>query len=132
MAATPPICDFGWKAVDFHLPATDGRAYSLADIRGPKGTLIAFICNHCPYVKAVIGRLVRDAKELKGATVYIKVAFRDALSLDANDPTALNNLSWLLAFQPQKHAEALRLVQHAIKTIGPLAGPDSIDRGTAV
>lgn len=71
MAATPPICDFGWKAVEFRLPAIDGKSYSLADIRGPKGTLIAFICNHCPYVKAVIGRLVRDAKDLKSAGVGV-------------------------------------------------------------
>jgi peroxiredoxin len=65
MAAIPPVCDFGWKAPDFRLPATDGKIYSLADVRGEKGTLITFICNHCPYVKAVIGRLVRDANELK-------------------------------------------------------------------
>jgi peroxiredoxin len=65
MAAVPPICDFGWKAPDFRLPATDGKTYSFADLRGPKGTLIAFICNHCPYVKSVIGRLVRDANDLK-------------------------------------------------------------------
>jgi peroxiredoxin len=71
MSAIPPICNFGWKAVDFRLPATDGRTYSFADIRGPKGTLIAFICNHCPYVKAVIGRLVRDAKDLKVARIGV-------------------------------------------------------------
>lgn len=65
MAAIPPLCNFGWKAPDFRLPATDGKTYSLADLRGPKGTLIAFICNHCPYVKSVIGRLVRDANDLK-------------------------------------------------------------------
>ncbi|MBL8908271.1 MAG: redoxin domain-containing protein, partial [Rhizobiales bacterium] len=59
MAATPPVCDFGWKARAFELPGTDGKIYSLSDIRGPKGTLIAFICNHCPYVKSVIDRLVR-------------------------------------------------------------------------
>jgi len=72
MASTPPICDFGWKAGDFCLPATDGKAYALADIRGPKGTLLAFICNHCPYVKAITGLLVRDAKDL--AKVGIGVA----------------------------------------------------------
>ena len=65
--ATPPICDFGWKAPAFELPATDGKIYALSDIRGPKGTLIAFICNHCPYVKSVIDRLVRDAKDLQAA-----------------------------------------------------------------
>jgi peroxiredoxin len=60
-----PICDFGWPAPDFRLPATDGKTYALADIRGPKGTLIMFICNHCPYVVGVIDRIVRDAAALQ-------------------------------------------------------------------
>jgi peroxiredoxin len=64
MAAIPPVCDFGWKAPGFRLPATDGRVYGLDDIRGPKGTLVMFICNHCPYVLAVIDRIVRDARDL--------------------------------------------------------------------
>lgn len=59
------ICDFGWKARDFALKGVDGKVYTLADVRGPKATLIAFICNHCPYVKAVIGRLVEEAKALE-------------------------------------------------------------------
>ena len=71
MAALAPVCDFGWKAPDFRLRATDGKTYSLADIRGPKGTLIVFICNHCPYVKAVAPRLVRDAKELQAAGIGV-------------------------------------------------------------
>ena len=65
MAAQSPICDFGWKAVDFSLPGTDGSTWSLADVRGPNGTLVMFICNHCPYVKAVIDRIVRDCRELE-------------------------------------------------------------------
>jgi len=65
MAAQTPVCDFGWKAVDFSLPGVDGRTYNLADVRGPRGTLIMFICNHCPYVKAVIDRIVRDCRELE-------------------------------------------------------------------
>ena len=64
MAAVPPLCDFGWKAPHFTLPATDGRSYSLEQLKGRNGTLVAFICNHCPYVKSVIGRLVRDADDL--------------------------------------------------------------------
>lgn len=59
------ICDFGRKAPDFALKGVDGKTYGLADIRGPKGTLVTFICNHCPYVKAVIGRLVDEAKALR-------------------------------------------------------------------
>ena len=56
---------FGWKARDFALEGVDGRTYSLADVRGPKGTLVAFICNHCPYVRAVIGRLAAEAAALE-------------------------------------------------------------------
>ena len=65
MAVETPICNFGWKAPDFTLPGIDGKTYSLAGLRGERGTLIMFICNHCPYVKAVIDRIVRDATELK-------------------------------------------------------------------
>ena len=65
MAAQAPVCDFGWNATGFTLRATDGRTYSLADLQGEHGTLIMFICNHCPYVKAVIDRIVRDAREIK-------------------------------------------------------------------
>ena len=64
MASVPPICDFGWKARDFRLPATDGKTYAFADIRGAKGTVLVFMCNHCPYVKAVIDRLAADARTL--------------------------------------------------------------------
>ena len=60
-----PICDFGKKAETFQLKSTDNKIISLNDIKGDKGTLIMFICNHCPYVKAVIEDIVEDCKELK-------------------------------------------------------------------
>ena len=59
------ICDFGWKARDFKLKGVDGKSYKLADVRGPKGTLVVFICNHCPYVKASIDRIVAEAQALR-------------------------------------------------------------------
>jgi peroxiredoxin len=65
MAATPPVCDFGAPAPHFELPATDGRTYHFEDIKGPKGTLVVFICNHCPYVKAISFRLAETAKTLQ-------------------------------------------------------------------
>lgn len=65
MAEQTPICNFGWKAPSFSLPGVDGKTYCLADLQGKNGTLVVFICNHCPYVKAVIDRIVRDANELK-------------------------------------------------------------------
>ena len=81
MAVKTPICDFGWEAPDFDLPATDGRRYGVSDIRGSKGSLIMFICNHCPYVKAVIDRIVRDAAELRELGIGVA-------AICANDATA--------------------------------------------
>ena len=65
MAEHTPICNFGWKAPSFSLPGVDGKTYGLDGLKGENGTLVMFICNHCPYVKAVIDRIVRDANELK-------------------------------------------------------------------
>ena len=59
-----PICDFGKKAEDFKLNSTDNKIISLNDIKGENGTLIMFICNHCPYVKAVIEDIVEDCNKL--------------------------------------------------------------------
>ena len=74
-----PVCDFGWKAVDFALPGVDGKTYSLKDVAGPNGLLVMFICNHCPYVKAVIDRIVRDVKDLQALGI-------GAVAIMANDP----------------------------------------------
>jgi peroxiredoxin len=66
MALTPtPVCNFGWKAPDFALKGVDGKTYSLKDVRGPKGTLVVFICNHCPYVRAIADRLSEEARALQ-------------------------------------------------------------------
>jgi peroxiredoxin len=71
MAVVPPLCDFGWRPPAFRLPATDGKVYSLEDIRGDKGTLIVFICNHCPYVIAIADRLASEAGELQAAGIGV-------------------------------------------------------------
>jgi peroxiredoxin len=63
-AATPPVVNFGWPAADFRLTDTKGKIWTLASLRGPKGLLLMFICNHCPYVLAVIDKIVRDSKAL--------------------------------------------------------------------
>ena len=59
-----PICDFGKKAEDFELNSTENKIISLNEIKGENGTLVMFICNHCPYVKAVIKEIVEDCKKL--------------------------------------------------------------------
>ena len=60
-----PVCDFGKKAEDFKLKSINNKLVSLNDIKGDKATLIMFICNHCPYVKAIIKDLAKDCNELK-------------------------------------------------------------------
>jgi peroxiredoxin len=75
-----PICDFGQPAVDFNLPGVDGRHWSLQDCRGENGLLVMFICNHCPYVKAVRERIVRDARDLLDYGIK-------SVAIMANDPT---------------------------------------------
>jgi peroxiredoxin len=74
-----PVCDFGQKAPDFALPGVDGRTWRRDDSVGPNGLLVMFICNHCPYVKAVRERLVRDTRELMTLGV-------GSVAIMANDP----------------------------------------------
>ena len=79
MAAQSRVCDFGWKAVDFDLPGVDDRRHTLASARGPNGLLVMFICNHCPYVKAIRARIVRDCRELAGHGI-------GSIAIMSNDP----------------------------------------------
>ena len=81
MAAIPPVCDFGWQAPDFSLPATDGGTYALHDVMGERGLVIAFICNHCPYVLAIVDRIIRDARDLRGHGIGFA-------AICSNDPIA--------------------------------------------
>lgn len=74
-----PVCDFGTLAIDFALPGVDGKVHTLEGCMGEKGLLVMFICNHCPYVKAVLDRMVRDTREL-GALGIKSVAIM------SNDP----------------------------------------------
>lgn len=75
----PPVCDFGWKARDFNLLGVDGQRYNLASARGTKGLLVMFICNHCPYVKSIRERIVRDTLELKQLGI-------NSIAIMSNDP----------------------------------------------
>ena len=81
MEVNTPICDFGWEAPDFALEAIDGKTYRLADVRGPNGTLVMFICNHCPYVRAVASRIAHEAKDLQSEGI-------GAIAIMANDAEA--------------------------------------------
>ena len=82
VALETPICDFGWKAPEFNLIGIDNKYYSFQDIKGTNGTLVMFICNHCPYVKSVIHRIVEDVTILKEKGIGV-IAI---MSNDVNDP----------------------------------------------
>jgi peroxiredoxin len=75
-----PVCDFGVPAVDFSLPGVDGQIWTLEKCRGEKGLLVMFICNHCPYVKAVRERIVRDTRELLDSGI-------NSVAIMSNDPS---------------------------------------------
>lgn len=64
MLLDTPVCDFGWQAPDFTLKDPSGTAHSMQGALTEKGLLIAFICNHCPYVQAIADRLAGDAQTL--------------------------------------------------------------------
>ncbi len=75
-----PVCDFGLPAIDFALPGVDGKTWTLKEAAGENGLLVMFICNHCPYVKAIRDRIVRDTNELKALGI-------NSVAIMANDPT---------------------------------------------
>ena len=87
MAAHPPICEFGWPAPEFQLPDVDGKIWSLDDVRGQNGTLVMFICNHCPYVLAIVERIVREAEALQAIDIgVVAIMSNDWLSYPADAP----------------------------------------------
>lgn len=122
MVAIPPLCDFGWKAPEFRLPSTDGRHYSLHDLKGENGTLVVFMCNHCPYVKAILDRLIRDAKDLAVLGV-------STVAISSNDPETYPEDSF-----PEMQALARRLAfpfpylfdesQDVARAYGAICTPD--------
>jgi len=75
-----PVCNFGEKAIDFSLPGVDGIEWSLNSAVGEKGLLVMFICNHCPYVKSIRDRIVRDTLELRDEYGV------NSIAIMANDP----------------------------------------------
>ncbi len=87
VSTATPICDFGMHAPGFDLPGTDGRRHTLASARGPKGLLVMFICNHCPYVKAVLPRILRDSRELKTLGI-------GSIAIMSNDPGEYPEDDW--------------------------------------
>lgn len=94
MAAIPPVCDFGWKAPDFTLPDTNGTLTSLGDMRGENGTLVVFICNHCPYVLSVLDRIIRDARDLQALGVgVVAISANDVAAYPQDGPEHMKKLA---------------------------------------
>jgi peroxiredoxin len=97
-AASPPIVNFGWRASDFRLADTRGKIWTLDTLRGSKGLLLMFICNHCPYVLAVIDKLAREGRQLHGMGFGVA-------AICSNDATAQPEDSYekMGAFARQHH-----------------------------
>ena len=107
MAATPPPPTLDTPAPDFRLPGTDGRTYAFEDVAGENGTVIVFICNHCPYVKAVIDRVVADARALMAEGIGLAaICSNDADAYPADSFAAMQRFAQAHAFPfPYLHDE---------------------------
>jgi len=117
-----PACNFGWHAADFDLLGVDGRRYRLQDMRGGCGILIMFICNHCPYVKAIRERIVRDCEELTSYGIA-------SIAIVSNDPVNYPEDSYenMKAVAKQYHYPFPYLwdeTQEVAKAYGAVCTPD--------
>ncbi|MFC1719610.1 thioredoxin family protein [Pseudomonadota bacterium] len=123
MASTlTPVCDFGAPAPDFSLEGTDGRIWSLSDCAGPKGLLVMFICNHCPYVKAISEKLVRDTAELESLGV-------NSVAIMSNDPAdypedSFENMKRVAAKFHYSFPYLIDRSQDVAKSYGAVCTPD--------
>ena len=127
-----PVCDFGWTPPGFTLPATDGQSCSLDDIRGSNGTVVMFICNHCPYVLAVLDRLIADARQLQETGIGVAaICANDATTHPADSFENMARMAREHAFPfPYLHDES----QEVARTWGAACTPDffGFDAGMAL
>jgi peroxiredoxin len=117
-----PLCDFDLPAPDFNLPGVDGRRWTRDDCMGDKGLLVMFICNHCPYVKAVIHRILRDAREL--APLGIR-----CVAIMSNDPAdypedSFENMKIIAKEMDFPFPYLLDETQEVAKAYGAVCTPD--------
>ena len=81
VALTTPEVDRGWKAEEFNLISVDGNYYDLDEVKGDNGLVVAFICNHCPYVKSIVDKIAREANELRELGVgFVAINSNDSIS----------------------------------------------------
>jgi len=94
MLLDTPICDFGLKAPDFKLISHDKKSYSRDELAGDNGLLIAFICNHCPYVQAIIANFVSDAQKLQNLGIQtVAIMPNDYISYQADSPKKMGDFA---------------------------------------
>ncbi|TGN61698.1 thioredoxin family protein [Paracoccus liaowanqingii] len=94
MAVSPPVCDFGAAWHDFALPTGDGQVVTLANVAGARGTLVMFICNHCPYVRAILDRILRDAHDLMDQGIgVVAISANDAETYPQDGPAEMARLA---------------------------------------
>jgi len=100
MLLDTPICDFGWKAPDFTLSDPDGKRFTMSEHLGERGLLIAFICNHCPYVVAIADRLAQDASELMSEGINVlAVMSNDYTYVPADNPDNMKKFAQHYGFK---------------------------------
>ena len=122
MLLDTPICDFGRKAPDFKLISHDKKSYSRDELAGSNGLLIAFICNHCPYVQAIITNFVSDAQKLQNLGIQtVAIMPNDYISYQADSPSKMGD------FAAQHNFGFPYLIdetQSVAKTYGAVCTPD--------
>ena len=122
VALNPPVCAFGQPAIDFDLPGTDGRRHTLASCRGPNGLLVMFICNHCPYVQAIIDRLIRDCRALREHGIgAVAIMSNDVEAYPADSPAEMRRWATALDFPFPYLYDATQAVARAY---GAVCTPD--------
>lgn len=100
MAVSPPVCDFGTSWHDFSLPDGLGTVSSLEELAGPRGTLVMFICNHCPYVRSILDRIVRDAHELLDYGIgVVAISANDVAEYPQDGPEEMARLAQDMGFR---------------------------------
>ncbi len=121
-ALTTPVCDFGWPAPDFSLQATTGETVSRDEIAGPKGLLVMFICNHCPFVLAVLDKLIRDGADLQALGFGVAaICANDAETHPADGFPAMKTMAEAKGFPfPYLHDEN----QSVARAYGATCTPD--------
>ena len=117
-----PICEFGWKAPDFALHGVDGKSYALKDVRGPKGTLVVFICNHCPYVRAVIDRLADEARALQAMGIGVIAIMPNDTKISPGDSFA--NMKAFAAEHKFPFPYVMDETQDVARAYGAVCTPD--------